>query len=102
MSVLLRPPADTPEYAYPAWVSALVAATRNPEILAAFQQDTGCTYIVPRTSIDRLIDDAAGVTDQLGRAFVEWFNANVWGQVECLKPLTSAPAAHTLAPQGKP
>jgi hypothetical protein len=63
-----------------AWRDCLSWAVGEPEILGAFQRETGTAYAAPRTPLDRMIDKATGVEEHVARAFVKWFNANVWGE----------------------
>ena len=76
---MIGPPKDTPEYAYPAWASALRAAAGQPGPLEAFRKDTGCTYTPPRSGLDKMIDESTGAEEAFLDAFVTWFNEKVWG-----------------------
>lgn len=74
-------------YVYPddplmagAWASALKWAYSEPDIVAAFERDTGLTPMPARTSgLEAMIDKACGVHAERAEAFVKWFNVNVWG-----------------------
>lgn len=79
---ILTMPPDTPEYMRGAWVGALRYAIGAPEILDAFERDTGIHWRHGRTPIDRMIDEATGADRQFLAAFVTWFNANVWGPID--------------------
>ncbi len=72
-------PADTPDYMAPAWASCMSWALVNPDVQAAFEQDSGMRYVPARSGLDAIIDDATGFTDSYVKAFVEWVNVNVWG-----------------------
>jgi hypothetical protein len=76
---MIGPPNDTPEYAYPAWASALRAAAREPGAFDAFTRDTGFIYSLPKSPIDALIDQSTGLEEAFMDAFVTWFNNKVWG-----------------------
>lgn len=79
---MIEPPKDTPEYAHGMWASALLAASRQPEIVKAFQDETGIVFSPAKTPIDAMIDDATGRNEQIAHSFGEWFNRNVWGAWE--------------------
>lgn len=64
-----------------AWVAALQAAVGNAEIVAQFERDTGVRYTPPRSGIEALVDDATGNTERVCLAFIEWFNTNLWGDL---------------------
>ena len=64
-----------------AWVPALSAALGNAEILAAFRADTGERWQPGASPLERMIDDATGAGDAFMSRFVDWFNANVWGDL---------------------
>ena len=61
------------------WASCLRVVARDPEALAAFRRDTGCTWKPGHTSLDRMIDEATGAERDWLVQFITWFNANVWG-----------------------
>lgn len=79
---MIEPPKDTPEYAHGAWASALFAASREPKILKAFQDETGMVLSAAKTPIDMMIDEATGRNEKIAHAFGDWFNRNVWGPWE--------------------
>lgn len=66
----------------PVWASALQFSIGHRETLAQFTADTGLTYSAPRSPLDAMIDKATGADADAVRAFVVWFNANLWGQNE--------------------
>lgn len=80
VSYQIQAPADVPEYAFPAYFSCLQWALGEDEIRAAFEKETGKRYSAARCTIDLLIDDATGWREDYVKAFVEWFNANIWGE----------------------
>lgn len=75
-------PADTPDYAAPAWASCMQWAIGNDDIRAAFDADTGNHYEAPKTALDRMVDDATGHGSAYIKAFVEWANEHVWGRYD--------------------
>jgi hypothetical protein len=79
-------PADTPDEVAPAWLSCLVWAVGEPSVLAAFRLETGNEWSPGRTALDKMIDDAVGADDNFARAFVKWFNENVWGPMDGTEP----------------
>jgi hypothetical protein len=78
----IGPPASTPEQLFPAWASCLMWAVNDPDAIAAFREDTGCKFQPARNGLDRMIDEATGAEAAFVKAFVEWFNSNVWGEIE--------------------
>lgn len=63
-----------------AWRDCLAWAIGEPKILAAFTKETGMK--VDRIGVERMIDEAVGY-DHLQAVcdkFVDWFNANIWGE----------------------
>lgn len=77
MSQSITPPHGTPEYAYPMWAAAVAAAANTPDIVDAFVRETG-THL-PGSQLEFKIDLASGHGVDIARAFVGWFNKNVWG-----------------------
>lgn len=65
-----------------AWASALSWAFRTPACVSAYEQDRGrrLDFLAPRSPIYRMIDKATGHEDAQIADFVEWFNAEVWGE----------------------
>lgn len=61
------------------WLGALRFALGREDILAAFRADTGNQWQPGQTPIDRMIDEATGAGADFFRAFLPWFNENVWG-----------------------
>jgi hypothetical protein len=62
------------------WLGALHFAMGHEDIVAAFREDTGNRWTPPKNPLDRLIDDATGAGEAFMRAFLPWFNENVWGE----------------------
>jgi len=65
-----------------AWAAALLAASKDPALVEAFQKETGITYTAPKSSIEAMIDDASGRNESIAHEFGKWFNEKVWGPWE--------------------
>jgi hypothetical protein len=76
---MIELPENTPAYMFDAWVSCLHWALGEDDVIAAFRQDTGIRWTPGKTAIDRMIDGATGADEKFVLAFVDWFNANIWG-----------------------
>lgn len=64
-----------------AWLDCLMWAIQEAEIIDAFQKETGC--IIPASGgFAKLIDQACGVDETFARTFTDWFNKNIWGDME--------------------
>jgi hypothetical protein len=72
-------PIDLPDYAIPAWLACLSWAIGEPEIVAAFRAETRVAWQPGRTPLEIMIDKSTKADEWFIKAFVEWFNANVWG-----------------------
>lgn len=70
---------DTHPEMIEAWLGCIAWASGHPQIVADFSRDTGIKYIAPTSVIDRMIDEQSGRDAYVVGAFVDWFNANVWG-----------------------
>lgn len=79
-------PEDTPEYMAPAYFGCLRWALGHTGILSEFTKDTGKILSPARDGLALMIDKAAGFEpfEDFLRAFVPWFNAQIWGKVEGL------------------
>lgn len=77
----LEPYLPAQAYLHPAWLSCLSWAMTEPEILAAFRQDTGHAWAPGRTPLDRMVDEATGADKAFLEAFAAWMNVHVWGEV---------------------
>ena len=79
--------ADTPEYMWPAYFSCLMWAATHEDIQKHFTAETGVKFSPPRCGLDAMIDQATGNNpgETFLRAFVPWFNQNVWGPIELEK-----------------
>jgi hypothetical protein len=78
------PPDDVPGYAYDGYFSCLHWAIGDEDVLDHFKSDTGLSYHPPKTEIEEMIDEATGhkPAEDFIRAFVPWFNVNIWGPWE--------------------
>jgi hypothetical protein len=63
-----------------AWAGALHHALGDEKIVAAFREATGNRW-QPGRGIDAMIDKATGADRAFLVAFVDWFNANIWGDL---------------------
>lgn len=75
-------PADTPDYLAPAWAGCMSWAAGEPEIVAAFQRETGNKYRPPTTGLEAAIDKAAGADRAFIEAFIRWANLRIWGPID--------------------
>lgn len=57
-------------------------AAGHADILAAYEADQGRKFILagPRTTLDRMIDEATGADVAAVNDFIDWFNVAVWGE----------------------
>lgn len=62
-----------------AWVDCLLWSVTNPDIVAAFRQQTDCHWTPATTGLERMIDQATGAEADFVRAYVAWFAQAVWG-----------------------
>ena len=79
---LLVPFMPTQERMQPFWVAGLSAAVGNQEMLSAFSNETGFCWRPATCAIDQLIDEATGAEAEFFKRFAQWFNQNVWGEVD--------------------
>jgi hypothetical protein len=63
-----------------AWDDCLHYTSSDPEALAAFHADTGSTFTLGRTPIDRMIDKATGRERAFVEQYLTWLTENVWGE----------------------
>ena len=61
-----------------AWYDCLMWAAGEDEIRHAFEEETGMKIKAARSPLDRMIDKATGFDNAIAKAFVEWFNKNIW------------------------
>lgn len=64
------------------WASAVRAAIGTPEILARFRSETGNAWQPAMNGIEAAIDDATGAGEAFVSAFIDWFNAEIWGDLD--------------------
>ncbi len=62
-----------------AWRDCLLWACTFEPIVKQFRDETGNAWEFGKTPIERMVDKATGAETEYCREFVEWFNANVWG-----------------------
>lgn len=62
-----------------AWRDCLLWASMYEPIAERFRAETGNTFEPARNPIDLMIDKATGAEEAYCAQFIEWFNANVWG-----------------------
>lgn len=75
-------PEGTPEYMAGAYYGCLIWAIGTPAILAEFEKETGVKIpSAPRSALDQMIDEAAGVYADFVTKFKEWHDVNVWGDM---------------------
>ena len=63
------------------WRDCLSWAITDSRIVERFRSDTGIQWTPARSLIDTMIDKATGAEVDFVRKFVEWFNENVWGDI---------------------
>lgn len=80
----LAPPADTPEYLWPAYFSCLHWAVGSDEVHGQYAASTGNKFSPPKNPLDAMIDKAAGhdPAEVFFRDFVPWFNLYIWGPMD--------------------
>lgn len=65
-----------------AWQDCLHWAVGEPRIMDQFTAQTGLKFSPPKNLFEKLIDEACGNDGfAVTRAFIIWFNANVWGDI---------------------
>jgi hypothetical protein len=70
------------------WLGCVSWALGVPEIVSAFENETGKRFRPPATVLDRMIDTAAcGVNTQdlawdYLSAFAQWVTTNIWGDAD--------------------
>lgn len=78
----IEPPANTPEFIWPAWYSCLRWAVGEKEIMGRFTAETGIKFHPETSPLDWMIDDATGANKDFVFKFCDWFNENIWGNEE--------------------
>ena len=64
------------------WFSCLQVSMRQPEVMQAFRAETGCTYTLPTSPIEQMIDQSTFHEKTFLATFAQWFNVNVWGDLD--------------------
>jgi len=70
------------EFLSSAWASFVDWASRNDEIVAQFESETGERKLpAPRNQLERMIDEACGAQADMDYAekFMKWVTVNHWG-----------------------
>lgn len=76
-------PQNTPEFMAPAYFGCLRWALQFDPILESFKEVTGKNIPASRSPIEKLVDEACGINhgEEFIKAFVPWFNEQVWGSL---------------------
>ncbi|HQY89213.1 MAG TPA: hypothetical protein PK402_11185 [Tepidisphaeraceae bacterium] len=65
------------------WLSFVQWASAQQNFIDQFEADTGIKLPEPpQSAIDRMIDAATGINEQIAIKFIEWLNANHWGPLD--------------------
>lgn len=81
-------PQGDEEFLRGAWIACLQWAIGEPKVIEAFRAETGHQWTPAKCPIDKMVDDATGATEAFIVAFVEWFNVNIWGDLDEPMPWT--------------
>lgn len=73
--------APTDPLMFQAWADCLHWAIGAPDIVSRFEEETGHEWTPPSSPIETAIDEAVAAASTYMKAFVPWFNANVWGEL---------------------
>jgi hypothetical protein len=90
-------PNDTPDYMLPAWIGCISWAISEPEVVAAFRQETGNQWTPGRSPLERMIDQSTGVDRNFIEAFIRWVNVTIWGPVELPQSVAAVDPVGELA-----
>lgn len=82
MDIASLMPEDTPDYMLPAWIGCIHWAISEPDVIHAFEAETGMRYAPPKSAIDHAVDQASGYSEGFIRRLIEWVNVNVWGPMD--------------------
>ena len=65
-----------------AWYAAVKWASQEPDCIKRFEEATGhkFSFSDSRSPIERAVDKATGYDQESISQFVDWFNANIWGE----------------------
>ncbi len=80
-------PDDLPEYLIPAWLGCMRYAISEPEIVAAFREDTGNQWKPPANTLEALVDSQLNRQEEFLVKFITWANTNVWGPLHDTDPM---------------
>ncbi|WP_262299710.1 hypothetical protein [Microvirga sesbaniae] len=78
---------DVPNFApaeplmFQKWAERLHLALREADIVRRFATETGHTWNPPSSLLDTSIDEAVGAASAYMKAFVPWFNVNIWSDM---------------------
>lgn len=63
----------------PAWIGFLNFACGFSDLREAYEAETGRKWALPKTYIDRLIDESTGAGEEHLLGFCEWATRTQWG-----------------------
>lgn len=78
---IANPYADDPIHG-PAWAGCLFWCAGSEDVLEQYRADTGDTYELGRSGMERMIDNATGADFAFACRFAEWVTAHVYGAPE--------------------
>lgn len=64
-----------------AWIGCVRWAIGEPTVLARFREETGNMWEPARDGLGAMIDTATGADVGFMSAFIDWHNANIWGDL---------------------
>lgn len=66
------------------WLGCLEWAMSRTDFLEAFHEDTGNQWkrTPAKSPLERMIDEATGANLAYLRAFIQWHNENLWGDLD--------------------
>jgi len=62
----------------PAWIGLIRFASGQPEIVEAFEKESGMKFRIP-CGIEGMIDKASGYQEDMLFKFAAWVTKNLWG-----------------------
>jgi len=75
-----------------AWYGCLLWAADKPELVEAFEAETGMTFdAITSKGLARMIDDSTGRTRATVVAWCDWVTRNFWGEAETRQPAVESP-----------
>lgn len=63
-----------------AYIDFAMWAISKEEFVQEFEADTGLSYSVPKTGLDKMIGDSTGYGKSIISAFLDWLTVNHWGE----------------------